>query len=104
MPLIASLTPTSFHRFINRVRGRPPGDTFPTRYRLNSATAVRKLAERYGMLVISIDRIEGRPEYMRFNALTYIFGWLYERIVNSTRTLERFRIVLLIELQTPTEN
>jgi SAM-dependent methyltransferase len=104
MPLIASLTPTSFHRFINRIRGRAPADTFPTRYRINSTAAVRRAAARCGLQVKSIELIEGRPEYLRFNALAYVLGWLYERAVNSTRLFERFRIVLVIELRTPVEN
>jgi SAM-dependent methyltransferase len=104
MPLIASVTPTSFHRFINRVRGRGVADTFPTRYRINTPAAVRATAERCGLQVTSIELVEGRPEYLRFNALTYLLGWLYERTVNSIGFLQRFRILLLIELRAPTEN
>ena len=101
MTLIARLTPTGFHRFFNRLRGRPSADTFPTRYRMNSPAAIRQCAARCGLEVTSIELIEGRPEYLRFNALTYLVGWLYERLVNSTRLLARFRIVLLVELRKP---
>jgi SAM-dependent methyltransferase len=104
MPLIASLTPTSFHRFVNRVRGRVAADTFPTRYRINSPATVRKSAERCGLHVTSVQLLEGRPEYLRFSGFTYLFGWLYERAVNSIRFLERFRIVLLIELRSPAQD
>ena len=41
MPAIARITPTWFHRFYNGLRGRQVTDTFPTRYRSNSATDVR---------------------------------------------------------------
>lgn len=101
MALIARLTPISFHRFVNRRRGRPSADTFPTLYRINSAAALRRFAATCGLEVTSIEMIEGRPEYLRFNALTYLVGWLYERAVNSTRLLARFRIVLLAELRKP---
>ncbi len=99
MPLIAALTPIAFHRLINRLRERPEVDTFPTQYRINSPEAIRRSADRCGFEVTSIELIEGRPEYLRFNVVTYAFGWLYERIVNSTQLLRRFRIVLLIELR-----
>ncbi len=103
MTLIARLTPISFHRLINRLRGRPSTHTFPTRYRLNSPTAVRRSAERSGLQVVCIELIEGRPEYLRFNPLTYVFGWIYERMVNSTKRLANLRILLLVELQKPSK-
>lgn len=101
MTLIARLTPIGFHRFVNRLRGRSVQDTFPTRYRLNSVSAIRRHADRIGLRVEAIELIEGRPEYLRFSALTYLAGWLYERAVNSTEALARFRIVLLVELRKP---
>ena len=70
MPLIARLTPHSFHRFVNRLRGRAEVDTFPTKYRANSAPVIRRLATRTGFEPISIERVEGRPEYLRMTALT----------------------------------
>jgi ubiquinone/menaquinone biosynthesis C-methylase UbiE len=99
MTLIARLTPTVFHRYVNRLRGRPEADTFPTLYRMNSPSAIRYYARRSGFQVVSIEVLEGRPEYLRFNALTYLAGWLYERVVNSTEVLALFRIVLLFELR-----
>lgn len=101
MPLIARLTPTSFHRFVNRLRGRDSVDTFPTLYRANTAGAVRRLAKASGLREVSIERIEGRPEYLRMTAATYVFGWAYERVVNSGAWLERFRILLLVTLAKP---
>jgi SAM-dependent methyltransferase len=101
MTLIARCTPTAFHRFVNRLRGRPAADTFSTLYRVNSPNAVRRIAERCGLEVEHLELVEGRPEYLRFNALTYVAGWLYERLVNSTPLLARFRIVLLFVLRKP---
>lgn len=103
MTLVARVTPTWFHRLVNKLRGRPYADTFPTRYRINSVAAVRHFADECGLQVAAIKLLEGRPEYLRFNPLTYLFGWLYERTVNSTEWLEAFRVVLLIELQKPAQ-
>lgn len=101
MPLIARLTPHRFHRFVNRLRGRAVADTFPTYYRANSVKAVARLARRTGLDVLDIARIEGRPEYLRLTFPTYLIGAAYERVVNATSLLSRFRILLIVELQKP---
>ena len=101
MPLIARLTPTSFHKFANRLRGRPPVDTYPTLYRANTKPEVQKLARAAGFDIESINFAESRPEYLRFSAATYVVGTFYERAVNSSVLFSAFRIVLLIELRKP---
>lgn len=101
MPTIARLTPHRFHQFVNRLRGRAEVDTFPTLYRANTKEAVSRLAEQSGFVVERIDRIEGRPEYMRMSALTYLFGAAYERLVNATELLAGVRILLIGSLRKP---
>jgi ubiquinone/menaquinone biosynthesis C-methylase UbiE len=101
MPLIASLTPTCFHRMYNRMRGREGADTFPTKYRANSRGAILRLASETGLEVESLERIEGRPEYLRLSAPTYLVGALYERIVNRFEVLALLRILLLGSLRRP---
>jgi SAM-dependent methyltransferase len=91
MPVIAQVTPTRFHKFFNRLRGRSAVDTFPTRYRMNSGGAIRRLASRCGFRVVSLQYLEGRPEYLRFSALTYAVGAAYERLTNRVRFLEKLR-------------
>lgn len=99
MPLIAQATPHSFHQFYNRLRGRASADTFPTRYYANTPAAIRRLARDAGLRVESIDLVEGRPEYLRLTPPTYLVGYVYERIVNSSPLFEPFRIVLFIHLR-----
>lgn len=101
MPTIARLTPHGFHQFVNRLRGRAEVDTFPTRYRTNTKGDVVQLAAESGLVVESIERIEGRPEYLRMIWPTYLLGTLYERLVNSTRLLQPFRILLVGALRKP---
>jgi SAM-dependent methyltransferase len=101
MPTIARLTPTWFHRFYNKLRGRSTFDTFPTAYQLNSSGAVKKFAKETSFEVNDIKLIEGRPEYLRLTAPTYLCGNAYERLVNSTNLLAGFRCVLISELQKP---
>ena len=101
MPTIARITPHRFHQFVNRLRGRAVVDTFPTRYRANSLGAVRKLAAAAGFELRTVERIEGRPEYLRITWPTYLLGLVYERIVNFSELFAPFRIVLVAQLRKP---
>lgn len=101
MPLIARLTPHRFHQLVNKLRGRAEVDTFPTLYRANTAGDVRRVAARSGFDILSIDRIEGRPEYMRLTWITYLLGAAYERVVNSANALAVLRILLIGALVKP---
>lgn len=99
MPAIARITPHRFHQFINRLRGRASVDTFPTRYLANSKGDVLNICRKSGFATLEVLHIEDRPEYMRISSVTYLFGLLYERIVNSTKLLSSFRIVLICVLK-----
>jgi SAM-dependent methyltransferase len=101
VPLAASLTPHGVHQWFNKLRGRMPADTFPTRYKANSVLDIRRLAGQTGLEVDYIQLIEGRPEYLRISAVTYVAGWLYERLVNSFSIFEGFRVVLIAQLRKP---
>jgi SAM-dependent methyltransferase len=99
MPIIARLTPHAFHQFVNRVRGRAEVDTFPTLYRANTKADVLRLAGNTGFIALSIILIEGRPEYLRMTALTYLVGLVYERMVNALDLFSPFRVLLVGTLQ-----
>lgn len=101
MPLIARATPHAFHQFINRLRGRHSEDTFPTLYRVNTPRDIAHYANEAGFRVKRIKLIEGRPEYLRLVAPTYVLGLLYERLVNSLGFLSRFRVLLIAVLEKP---
>lgn len=102
MPLVAMLTPLRFHRFVNRVRGRASEDTYPTLYRANSPRVLTRLARRVGLELERLELAEGRPEYLRMWAPTYLLGLSYERVVNRFAWLARFRILLLARFRKPT--
>lgn len=101
MPFIARITPYRFHQWINKKRGRQTLDTFPTRYLCNSRRQISGLADSCGLEVQRIDFIEGRPEYLRLTALTYLFGIAYERLVNFSSSLSGLRIVIVATLLKP---
>ena len=101
MPMIARATPHAFHQFINRLRGRKSADTFPTLYRVNTPRDITRYANETGFRVKTIKLIEGRPEYLRLMAPTYVLGLLYERLVNTLGFLSRFRVLLIAVLEKP---
>lgn len=101
MPLVARYTPLWFHRLINRKRGRSSEDTFPTRYLANSRGQLAGLVKMAGLELQSIELIEGRPEYLRLNPLLYCLGIFYERLVNASESLARFRILIIATMRKP---
>jgi SAM-dependent methyltransferase len=99
--ILSRLLPFSLHQTYGRLRGDDVEDMFPTRYRCNSRKAIRRLALRTGFSLESLDLIEGRPEYLRIFLPAYLLGLAYERIVNATKLLESFRVVLIGTLRKP---
>ena len=79
--------------------GRASDDVFPTRYRANSRADIGRLAAGAGLEVVRIELIEGRPAYLRFSALTYLLGWVYEQLVNRVPGFAGFRVLLVAELR-----
>ena len=82
MPIIASITPTWFHKFYNRLRGTSETDIFPTKYLINTKKDQYLFAQKHGFKITNIKFIEGRPEYLRISFFTYLAGFIYERFVN----------------------
>jgi SAM-dependent methyltransferase len=99
VPTIARFTPHSFHRFICRLRGRASIDTFPTRYRANTPSAIAAIGGRHGLKLEATSTHEDRPEYLRITAPTYLVGWLYERAVNTLPGGAKLRSVLIAVLR-----
>jgi SAM-dependent methyltransferase len=98
---ISRVTPIRFHKWVNRLRGRPAEDTFPTAYRLNSPWAVQRACVDAGLARVSIDLIEVQPNYLAFSRLSYLLGIAYERLVNSTAILSAFRVNLIAVFKKP---
>ena len=67
----------------------------------NTTDDIEKIAKQVGLEVNQLELIEGRPEYLRMSAITYIPGYLYEKLVNSSTYMDRYRILLVVELRKP---
>lgn len=101
VPLIARMTPTWVHKKVNALRGREEEDTFPTVYRVNTPAQLERVAATAGLEVEWVRLVEGRPEYLRLTAPTYLAGWLWERAVNTVPGLRGFRCVLFASMRRP---
>ena len=99
--LISALTPTRFHKWLNRGRGRDEDDTFPTCYRLNTGGAQKKCFAKHGLVAEEIAYIECEPKYLKFVAPAYLCGVAYERIVNSTDLLKGLRVNIVSTFYKP---
>lgn len=104
VPFIAGLTPTAFHKWVNRKRGRPDEDTFPTYYRLNTRKVARDVFEKSGLKVLDIRPFEVEPKYLQFNSLAYLGGVAYERVVNRFSLLQDFRVNIISSYVKPEGN
>jgi SAM-dependent methyltransferase len=95
---IAAYTPHWFHRLVaNRVRGYADEtpDPCPTFYRMNSLHAVRRTLLKAGFVEDTLAVVETEPSYLMFSVPTFLAGAAYERIVNSTSRLQRFRACIM---------
>lgn len=45
--------------------------------------------------------VQGRPEHLRFSVPSCLAGFAYERLVNRTRILSRFRIIIIAAMRKP---
>ena len=90
----ARLTPFAFHRWWQR----GAYDPFPTFYRANSPRAIRRLCRDAGLLLESVDLIEGPPQYLMRNLPAFLLGVLYERLVNSTPALAGLRQRMVLQI------
>ncbi len=83
--LVAAFTPHWFHTFFvrNLGMGRIEEDVFPTCYRVNTKSAITRIADACGAEV-EIENISVPPAYLAFSRPTWRLGVLF------TRTFEKW--------------
>jgi len=90
--------PHSLHRgFANRLRGLDGGhhEPYPTVYRANTRSVIRRMCQSVGLGLEDMLLIEKEPSYGRAHSLLFFAMLAYERLVNSARILETFRVNIL---------
>jgi SAM-dependent methyltransferase len=81
--VIAALTPYWVHRaLVSRIFQVPEDDVFPTLYRANTTSALRKGLTTAGLVEREMETINHYPAYLMFSPVLFRLGVLYERITS----------------------
>lgn len=94
-------TPHMFHRWYNRLRGRESTDTFPTVYRLNSRSAIRRHLRDAGFHEKELVTRECCPNYLMLAVPLFLVGVVFERVANSTDVFAGLRVNILGHFSKP---
>lgn len=93
--LIAAITPYSLHRaLVSKIFRVPEDDVFPTLYRANTLSALRKTMMSAGLAPKELDTVNHYPAYLMFSPVLFRLGVLYERLT-SLRMFRSLRGSLL---------
>jgi SAM-dependent methyltransferase len=84
MNRLAKALPQLQRRIVPRLYGRHEADTFPVRYRANTAAAIRELAARSGLEVVSLKAVAD-PTYLALNPIMFRASVLTERLLPASR-------------------
>lgn len=98
----ARLMPHSFHlRLANKLRSLDNNahDPYPTWFRSNTRSKIRKLCAAAGLDVVAIKMIEPEPSYGRAHALLFYPMMAFERLVNLSDRLSMFRTTMLVVIR-----
>ena len=81
--IIAAITPYRWHRaLVSRIFRIPEDDIFPTLYRANTMSALRKAMTAAGLVEVALDTINHYPAYLMFSPLLFRLGVIYERLTS----------------------
>lgn len=96
--IISKFTPYWFHKFYCTLSGRKPDDTFPTYYFMNSESKIEDLSKKINF-TYELKTVEGQPDYLFLDPVTFLMGMCYERLVNKYKCLNKFRILLMVKIE-----
>jgi len=99
--IIAAITPYWLHRsLVSRIFRIPEDDVFPTLYRANTMSALRKAMRSAGLVEVELETINHYPAYLMFSPTLFRLGVVYERLT-SLQLLRSLRgsILCLFEKQ-----
>src|SRR5580704_3295575 len=102
--MAARLMPHSIHlRLANKLRAldAEAHDPWPTVYRANTRSKLRRLARSSGLLPEELRMIEAEPSYGAAHPLLFYPMMVYERLVNSSDLLCLFRVNILGTFRKP---
>jgi SAM-dependent methyltransferase len=88
--VIAALTPYWVHRsLVSKIFQVPEDDVFPTLYRANTLSAMRKAMVGSGFIERDLNTINHYPAYLMFSPVLFRLGVVFERLtsLNMLRSL-----------------
>jgi ubiquinone/menaquinone biosynthesis C-methylase UbiE len=98
--LIAAAIPNRYHAtIVNRTEGRAEEDVFPTQYKMNTKTAVTRLAQAHGFRLARFRYLGQYPNYFLFNGALFFLAMMYEKIVATVPGLQFLQGWILVELE-----
>lgn len=81
--IVAALTPYQVHRKLAaKIFQITEDDVFPTLYRANTVSAIRRIFGAAGMVEAAMETINHYPAYLMFSPVLFRLGVLYERITS----------------------
>jgi SAM-dependent methyltransferase len=105
--MIAALTPYGLHRvLVSKIFQVPEDDVFPTLYRANSLSSIRKALISSGFIQKEIGTINHYPAYLMFSPMLFRLGILYERLtsIDLLRSLRGSILCVFEKAATPGTN
>jgi ubiquinone/menaquinone biosynthesis C-methylase UbiE len=97
--VLAALTPYWVHRaLVSKIFQVPEDDVFPTLYRANTLSSMRKAMNSAELHENELDTINHYPAYLMFSPVLFRLGVLYERLT-SLRALRGLRGSILCVFQ-----
>lgn len=98
-PMISRLMPPKFYNWVlvNFV-GKKPGNFYPTFYKCNTYSAVKKISNFAGFSIAEFTYLKNYPQYMMQNRYLFIIGTIYEKLNWKFRSLHFLRPCLMAHL------
>jgi ubiquinone/menaquinone biosynthesis C-methylase UbiE len=87
--MVSRLTPLWVHKMVALSSASGRTEAYPTHYKANSLARLRWLQRIAGLDAVELNSVEAEPSYA--SAVTFFPMMAYERLVNSTSRLARFR-------------
>jgi len=100
--VVARLVPESWHgRIVKFVEGRDEEDTFPTFYKTNTYSAIKRLCLASGFVIEKFEYLSQYPNYLTFNSFLFFAGTCYEHCIRRMNALRFLRGWILAVLRKP---
>jgi SAM-dependent methyltransferase len=98
--IITNLVPNRFHPWIvAKTQGRAESDVFPTAYKTNTHSAVRRWSNAAGFDIVSYEYLGQYPAHFMFNGALFLIAAGYEKIIRRFESLRFLRGWILVVLE-----